>query len=61
MTSNETRLYESLERIVSYYDALDRGYRGSSIDDQAKAKNENTMFGEARNVLKEIKNEKQLN
>ena len=55
MTENETKLYNSLERIVSYYDVTERGYRAMSMDDQAKAKHENTMFGEARKVLKEIK------
>jgi len=53
MTKNEKKLYEALDRLVSYYDALDRGYRGPSMDDQAKSKHENTMFGEARKVLKE--------
>ena len=55
MTENEKKLYDALERIVSYYDALERGYSGPSIDEQAKGKHENTMFGEARKVLKEFK------
>lgn len=54
MTENEKKLYEALDRIVSYYDALERGFRGPSMDDQAKSKHENTMFGEARKVLKQI-------
>ena len=49
------KLYFSLERIVSYYDALQRTGRIPTMDDQAKATHENTMFGEARKVLEECK------
>lgn len=47
----EQKLYEALERIVSYYDKRD--YRFPTIDEQAKAQHENTMFGEARKAIKE--------
>lgn len=55
MTLNEQKLYQSLERIVSYYDALERGEGGPSVERQSQGKHENTMFGEARRVLKEVK------
>ncbi len=55
----EEKLYGSLERIVSYYDKRD--FRCPTMDDQAKGKHENTMFGEARKVLKEYEERGRLN
>ena len=48
-----TKLHNSLERIVSYYDKRD--FRFPTMDEQAKARHENTMFGEARKMIEEYK------
>ena len=49
----EEKLYQALKRIVSYYDDPRRDSRFPSMGDQAKAKHENTMFGEARKLIEE--------
>lgn len=57
MTIQEERdaLFSALNRIVSYYDKRD--YRFPTMDDQAKCEHENTMFGEARAVLRRCSND----
>ena len=52
-TISASKLYASLKRIVSYFDEPRVGLRLPALEEQAKGQHENTMFGEARKLLKD--------
>lgn len=55
LEKQQDELKSSLERIVSYYDLAKSRPLFPSLTDQAKSEHENTMFGEARSLLRRLR------